>query len=428
LPNREWVKLTCTGNADKDGNLTVGIIVNAKWRQPVDFFIDGIAATSDTTVMPPPVYEPPTYTANLPVILTPSRKPQDVWRWQVWPTHFRTIWQRYGADGSEWGIDYTKYGQCYHCGVDIKSGEYGEVMAVNSGTVHTILHKNDGLGLHVTIKHTERFWTVYGHLHDVTVKTGDVVEAGQVIGHSGWTGNTRGTEQHLHIGQVDWHAGDRCCYGKYVDPLPFYSHLLDGEEPPQDGPGARYALWDYLIGDGRAYRVRGNLGGDEVFHTIQKNGRAYQVKNQQWEELWLANGMIWRGADTSPGDGRYYRVISESDPKGAPWVWAVMSEGDSCTTQKRVQYYDKATCAPDPRNSGDVTDTITLVQHYDRWQSPHGYVVPDVIALRWEEGGESYFYGRDYGLVGWGDFGGARWSAIVEDVDAGMEMERVRCL
>jgi hypothetical protein len=51
-----------------------------------------------------------------------------------------------------------------------------------------------------------------------------------------------------------------------------------------------------------------------------------------------------------------------------------------------------------------------------------------VIVLRWEQGGESYFYGRGYGLVGWGDVATGRWSGIVEDVEAGMPMERVRCL
>jgi hypothetical protein len=430
LPNRQWTQLICAGNANALGEMTVDITVDAKWRQPVDFFLDGIAATvENVTITPPPVYEPPTYTVNLPVVLTPQERPQDKWRWQAWPTHFRTIWQEYGSDGSEWGIDYKAFGQCYHCGVDIKSGHYGEVMAVADGDIHSVKSDPNGLGLYIQLRHDVRYWTVYGHLNDVTVEAGQRVKAGDVIGHSGWSGNTRGEEQHLHIGQVDWHAGDKCCYGKYVDPEPYYRHLLGATPPPQDNAphGTQYALREYLCGDGRAYRTRGNFG-DEVMHTVKRDGRWYQVKNQQWEELWDDGVYIWRGLDTSPGDGRYYRVISPDNPHGAPWVWSAMAVGDRCTTQKRVQFYDKETCKPLAANSGTVTDTITLVEHIDNWRSPHGYIIPDVIVLRWEQGGESYFYGRGYGLVGWGDVATGRWSGIVEDVEAGMPMERVRCL
>lgn len=50
----------------------------------------------------------------------------------------------------------------------------------------------------VTINHADGSATQYGHLTTVGVEVGQVVEAGQVIGRSGKTGNT-GCEAHLHF-------------------------------------------------------------------------------------------------------------------------------------------------------------------------------------------------------------------------------------
>ena len=58
---------------------------------------------------------------------SPLPIPQSAFRWTAWPTHFKTVFQEYGEDGRRFGIDYTQYGQAHHCGVDIKSGSFGEI-------------------------------------------------------------------------------------------------------------------------------------------------------------------------------------------------------------------------------------------------------------------------------------------------------------
>ena len=177
-------------------------------------------------------------------------------------------------------------------------------------------------------------------------------------------------------------------------------------------------LLDYLRGDGRAYRVGNQRGTYEVFQTQTEGDRFYQVKAWDdlsvvhWEEFTVDNDHIGRDVDTSPGGGRFYRQF------GAPWVKRRMRLGESFSAAKRVQFYRADDCGPIEQYSGNVTDTITLVEHLRGWRSVFGVEVDDVITLRWEQGGELYTFGRGYGLVAWrrahDDQHSPVWSAISE--------------
>lgn len=106
----------------------------------------------------------------------------------------------------------------YHSGIDLvpDGGSYGfgdiNVVAVKSGTITTALNDpncesngNDevcngsGYGNYVMIQHDDGTVTVYGHLHKntITVKEGEIVDQGQVIGKMGSSG--RSTGMHLHF-------------------------------------------------------------------------------------------------------------------------------------------------------------------------------------------------------------------------------------
>lgn len=177
-------------------------------------------------------------------------------------------------------------------------------------------------------------------------------------------------------------------------------------------------LLDYLRGDGRAYRVGNQRGTFEVFQTQTEGDRFYQVKAWDdlsvvhWEEFTVDGSHIGRDVDTSPGGGRFYRQF------GAPWVRRRMRVGESFSQVKRVQFYRADDCEALEQYSGNVTDTITLVEHLTEWRSVFGVDVADVVVLRWEEGGEVYRFGRGFGLVGWErvhqDENSPVWSAISE--------------
>jgi hypothetical protein len=86
-----------------------------------------------------------------------------------------------------------------HLGIDLASLAHAPVPAANRGKV---VHADD-LGIYgqcVIIDHGLGLQTLYGHLSRISVKAGDEVNKGQIIGNTGDTGLAGG--DHLHFGVV----------------------------------------------------------------------------------------------------------------------------------------------------------------------------------------------------------------------------------
>lgn len=82
-----------------------------------------------------------------------------------------------------------------HTGVDL-AGNYGDsVGAAMSGTIQWAGRRN-GYGNLVVVDHGNGIATYYAHLSAFAVATGEVVDAGQLLGYVGSTG--RSTGPHLH--------------------------------------------------------------------------------------------------------------------------------------------------------------------------------------------------------------------------------------
>ncbi len=100
-------------------------------------------------------------------------------------------------------VDATEF-TAVHPGIDIKLAKGTPIGAIAGGKVNVAMKDSSGLGLHVIIEHRlsdgSRFFSIYGHFDSISVKTGDTVKPGQMIGRVGMTGNT--TAPHLHL-QVD---------------------------------------------------------------------------------------------------------------------------------------------------------------------------------------------------------------------------------
>ncbi len=104
----------------------------------------------------------------------------------------------------------------YHDGVDISAPQGNPIHAVQAGQVIWAGYDaTNGFGWSVVINHCNHVSTLYGHMMDITVKAGENVETGTVIGHEGSTGWSTGP--HLHI-TVMWDNVP-------VDPLQFYSSV-----------------------------------------------------------------------------------------------------------------------------------------------------------------------------------------------------------
>ena len=96
--------------------------------------------------------------------------------------------------GAGWGA-YGSWSR-YHTGVDLSASYGTPIRAACSGVV---LAKDGGswAGINVSIAHSGGGATLYAHMSAKTVRAGDVVKAGQIIGYVGLTGRTFGP--HLHF-------------------------------------------------------------------------------------------------------------------------------------------------------------------------------------------------------------------------------------
>lgn len=113
----------------------------------------------------------------------------------IWPAqsanYISTLYYYWnGGNPSAHGTRSNKYNA-----IDIAGS--GNILATESGTVVSAGWQSGGFGNAVVIKHSNGLYSLYGHLASVSVKAGQSVTRGQVIGVMGSTGNSSGT--HLHF-------------------------------------------------------------------------------------------------------------------------------------------------------------------------------------------------------------------------------------
>ena len=105
-----------------------------------------------------------------------------------------------------------------HDGIDIAGKEGTDIVAAAGGKV-TLAETVTAKGLTVTIEHNEVWSTEYRHLDKLSVKEGDEVKEGDLIGLMGSTGNSTGP--HLHFSVLK--------NGEYVDPKPLTNIRINGK-------------------------------------------------------------------------------------------------------------------------------------------------------------------------------------------------------
>ena len=115
------------------------------------------------------------------------------------------VWPLRGAVVSAFSVDELLYDETMgdwrtHAGVDLAAEAGTQVMAASAGTVSAV--ENDPLmGTTVMIDHAGGYRTTYANLQAVpTVKVGDAVSAGQIIGAVGHTAIAEASvASHLHF-------------------------------------------------------------------------------------------------------------------------------------------------------------------------------------------------------------------------------------
>ncbi len=96
-------------------------------------------------------------------------------------------------------------GADYHHGIDLAAPKWTPIYAVHAGEAVYAGWDDTGGGNYVSINHGDGYKTQYMHMQSISVKEGQQVRKGQIIGYVGKTGKATG--YHLHFAVRQWNEG-----------------------------------------------------------------------------------------------------------------------------------------------------------------------------------------------------------------------------
>lgn len=99
--------------------------------------------------------------------------------------------------------DYESIFGVKHYAIDIRAAQGTDIRSPASAYVEKVADNGNGYS-YIILVHKNNLSTLYGHVSQINVKEGDLVQVGQVIGKSGGTPGTKGaglmtTGPHLHL-------------------------------------------------------------------------------------------------------------------------------------------------------------------------------------------------------------------------------------
>jgi hypothetical protein len=102
-----------------------------------------------------------------------------------------------------------------HSGIDFAMEKGEPIRSIKEGIVTVRDYGNFNAGKTVMVKWEDGKTAIYGHLNDFSVKDGQHVQAGDLLGHAGNTGHSFGN--HLHFGLKE--------NGRFIDPSPYIEDI-----------------------------------------------------------------------------------------------------------------------------------------------------------------------------------------------------------
>jgi murein DD-endopeptidase MepM/ murein hydrolase activator NlpD len=122
--------------------------------------------------------------------------------------------------GAVIGSHFGQYGvwSRYHTGLDFRAAYGTPIRAVKPGLVLYAGNSGDWAGNHVAIRHGGGMTTMSSHMSSMAVRSGQTVQAGQVIGYVGQTGRAFGAHLHFELYPAGVRYGD---VYKAINPQPW---------------------------------------------------------------------------------------------------------------------------------------------------------------------------------------------------------------
>ena len=124
------------------------------------------------------------------------------------------------ASGYGWRIDPIYKTRKFHEGIDFTAPRGTPVHATGDGVVIRIQYLRTGYGKNIIIDHGFGYSSLYAHLSKVSIKRGQKIKRGQIIGKVGSTGKS--TAPHLHYEVIK--------SKRKVNPIEFFYSDLNPEE------------------------------------------------------------------------------------------------------------------------------------------------------------------------------------------------------
>lgn len=155
----------------------------------------------------------------------------------------------------------------FHTGIDYGCPEGTPILASNDGTVMMAKidqSSNGGYGKFVIIQHSDGKSTLYAHLSNYIVISGQKVKQSEVIGSSGNTGNSTGPHLHFEARRI-WYD-----YRSYFNPMDLPLMSMFKPALPIDTPDIpKLKGADKLQKDIKVVAPSGVRAFDENFNWIQ---------------------------------------------------------------------------------------------------------------------------------------------------------------
>lgn len=107
-----------------------------------------------------------------------------------------------------------------HTGMDFTAPTGTDIYATGDGVVQKVDYSQRGYGNHVVIDHGFGYATLYAHMHSISVRPGQTVKRGSVIGQVGNTGMSVAPHLHYEVHKA----------GKQINPINYFFNDLTPEE------------------------------------------------------------------------------------------------------------------------------------------------------------------------------------------------------